>query len=106
LKTGSLFESDKIIIHDLKLKKKIEYEFTPGNIEKDSLWISMRIPSLLDNCCPKSFISRFHDGQIYVLYQFPTNRSNTFKMDSREIRYKLDIKTAKLLMVEVNDLKK
>jgi hypothetical protein len=101
LKTGGFIGTDKVIVTNVKTKKKIEYEFTPEKIEQDSIWRSLKTKSLLHWCCPETFIDRIHSGLIQVHYKFRVNETNTNKYDRHEIFYKINDTTGEPVLIKI-----
>lgn len=95
LRTGGLFYNDKVIIGDVKTQKWNEYEFSPDSIEKDNVWISLKIHSLRNYCCWKAFVTKIDNGTIEVLYQFRTNETDANQMGCRKIIYKVNSETGR-----------
>jgi hypothetical protein len=101
LKTGSWIGNDKIIVGDLKTKKWTEYDFTPENIEKDSLWQSLKISSLLNYCCSETFIDRINNGEIELHYKFRTSETIVKDYDQRKIFYKINDQTGQPILTKI-----
>lgn len=101
LKTGGWIGSDKIVIRDMKSKKWSEYVFSPENIEKENLWTSSNIHSLLNWCCTESFVTSIKEGEIEVLYKFRVDEHKTELLDSRKVIYSIDYETGKLKMSKI-----
>jgi hypothetical protein len=102
LKTGSGFGTDKIIVGDLKKNKWTEYEFTPENIEKDSLWKSLNIHSLLNYCCSETFIKKVNNnGQIQLHYKFRASENLLNQYNQKEIYYQIKDSTGQPVMTKI-----
>ncbi len=101
LKTGDGFGTDKIIVGDLKKNKWTEYEFTPENIEKDSLWKSLKIKSLLNYCCSETSINKIKDGQIQLHYKFTANENIIDRYERKIIYYQINDLTGKPIMTSI-----
>jgi hypothetical protein len=101
LKTGSNFSADKIIVGSLDTKKWTAYDFTPEHIEKDSLWQALKVHSLLDYCCPETFIDKIDSGQIELHYKFRTSDTLVGDYDQRKIYYRIDDFTGRPLLMKV-----
>jgi hypothetical protein len=93
LKTGGWYDGDKLIIGDIKINKWFEYEFTPENIERDSLWYISKTHSLLNWCCSESFIEQINNGQIIIRYKFRTSEKQVNEYGQKMIYYKVDDST-------------
>jgi hypothetical protein len=96
-----LFDTDKIIVGDLKTDKWTEYKFTPDNIEKDSLWKSLNIHSLLNYCCSEAFIDKINNGQIQLHYKFRTSVNVINKYGRKIIYYQINDSTGKPIMTRI-----
>ena len=101
LKTGGWIGTDKIIFGDLKKDKWTEYEFTPDNIEKDSLWKSLNIHSLSNYCCSETFIDKINNGQIQIHYKFRTSETNVNQYEQKEIYYQINDSTGQPTMTKI-----
>ncbi len=101
LKTGDCFGTDKIIVGSLKTNKWTEYKFTPENIEKDSLWQSLKIHSLLNYCCSETFIDKINNGQIQLHYRFRISENLVNQYDQKEIYYQIVDSTGKPVMTRI-----
>jgi len=101
LKTGGRFRTDKVIIGNLKTKNWAEYAFTPEKIEKDSLWQTLKISSLLDACCPEAFIDTISNGQIELHYKFRTSYTIADEYDQRKIYYRIKNSTGQPILTKI-----
>lgn len=101
LKTGDGFRTEKIIVGDLKKNNWTEYEFTPENIEKDSLWKSLKIQSLLNYCCSETSITKIKDGQIQLHYKFRANENIINEYGQKIIYYQIYDSTGKPIMTRI-----
>jgi len=102
LKTGLWHRSDKLIIRDLNTGISRIYEFSPENIENEPLWISSNTSSLLNYCCPESYISKINNEKVYVLYKFRIDENRTEKYNQRKLIYQFDIKQGELKLVKIS----
>ncbi|RKR81531.1 hypothetical protein BDD43_1678 [Mucilaginibacter gracilis] len=100
LKTGNWIGTDKIIIGKFKTKKWQDYEFTPDSIEKNDIWRALKTHSLLNYCCPTSYISKIDNGKIEVVYRFRINETDN-QMDNRKILYQIQPETGKPVITAV-----
>lgn len=101
LKTGGWIGTDKVIVGDLKENKWTEYQFTPENIEKDRLWQSLKIHSLLNWCCSETFIDKVNNGQIKLHYKFRTSETNVNQYEQKQIYYQVNDSTGQPIMTRV-----
>jgi hypothetical protein len=101
LKTGDWIGTDKIIVGDLKKDHWKEYEFTPDNIEKDSLWKSLNINSLLNYWGSETFIDKINNGVIQVHYKFRTSKNLPDQYDRKEIFYQISDSTGEPIMTKI-----
>lgn len=101
LKTGGWIGTDKIIVGDIKTRQWKEYEFTPENIERDSLWLNSGTRSLLNWCCSEAFIDSISDGQIVVNYKFRTSKTRTKEYGQRKIYYTINDSTGLPIMTRI-----
>lgn len=101
LKTGDWINNDKIIVGDLKKNKWSEYKFTPENIEKDSIWHSLKIHSLLNYCCSETFIDKINHGVIELHYKFRTSENLVNKYGLKKIFYKINDTTGQPIMTKI-----
>ncbi|RZL37280.1 MAG: hypothetical protein EOO96_05340 [Pedobacter sp.] len=101
LKTGGEFESDKLIIGNIHLPKWNEYELTPENIEKEELWRTANISSLISYCCAQVYITNIKNGIIEVSYKYRTDEKQTEKYAFNKIYYKIDDKTGMPIMIKI-----
>jgi hypothetical protein len=101
LKTGGWIGTDKVIIGDFKTKQWKEYEFTPENIEKDSLWLKSKTQSLLNWCCAETFIDKISNGQIVLNYKFRTSETKTNEYGQRKIYYTINELTGQPTMTKI-----
>jgi hypothetical protein len=102
LKTGNGFGTDKIIVGDLKKNKWTEYEFTPENIEKDSLWKSLNIHSLLNYCCSETFINKVKNkGEIQLHYKFRASENLLNQYIQKGIYYQIKDSTGQPIMTKI-----
>lgn len=101
LKTGGWGDFDKIIVGEFKTKKWNEYDLSPENIEKDSVWHTSGTHSLKNYSPSEAFINKIDKGKIEIIYKFRVEEKNTYKMDERLIIYQIDIETGKPIMKEV-----
>lgn len=101
LKTGDWIGTDKIIVGDLKTNKWSEYKFTPENIEKDSIWKSIKIQSLLNYCCSETFVDKITNGLIKLHYKFRISENPLNKYGHKEIFYKINETTGQPIMTKI-----
>jgi len=102
LKTGDWIGTDKIIVGDLKKDKWTEYKFTPENIEKDSLWKSLNIHSLLNYCCSEAFVDKINeDGQIQLHYKFRVSENLVNKYNQKSVFYQINDSTGQPIMTRI-----
>ena len=102
LKTGGI-RTDKLIIGESKTKAWKEYDFTPDNIEADSLWIKLKIPSHSLLCCPETSIDSISNGQIILNYKYRTSEKDVDEYRQRKIYYTIDEETGKPTMVRISE---
>jgi|SRR6478609_11791270 len=101
LKTGDWIGNDKIIVGDIKTNKWTEYKFTPENIEKDSIWQSLKIHSLLNYCCSETFIDKINNGIIQLHYKFRTSENLVNEYGEKIIYYKINDATGDPIMTKI-----
>jgi len=89
LKTGNFHGSDKIIYGDLKSPEWKEYEFTPQSIEKDSLWKTKKIKTLINWSPSESYIEDIENNKITVIYEYRIDESKTELTEKKLIEYEL-----------------
>jgi hypothetical protein len=101
LKTGDWIGDDKIIVGDLRTNKWTEYKFTPESIEKDIIWQSLKIHSLLGYCCYETFVDKISNGVIKLHYKFRTSENLVNGYGQKEIFYKIDDSTGQPVMTKI-----
>jgi len=89
LKTGNHHGSDKIIYGDIKTNEWNEYEFTPQTIEKDSLWKTKKIKTLINWSPSESFIKKIENNKITVIYEYRIEETKTELTEKKLIEYEL-----------------
>jgi hypothetical protein len=101
LKTGDSSGTDKLIVGNLKTTKWTEYRFTFENIEKESMWRSLKIHSLLNYCCSETFIDTINDGQVELHYKYRTSEGFINKYGQRKIYYQINNSTGQPVMTKI-----
>jgi hypothetical protein len=95
LKTGDWYGTDKVIIGNFKSKKWKDYEFTPDNIENETLWKELDIKSLKTYLPSECIITKINNGFINVNYKFRIDETKTKLMDERNLIYEIDKESGK-----------
>ncbi|MBA6154877.1 hypothetical protein [Gelidibacter maritimus] len=90
LPTETDFGSIKIISFDLKSNKKSELIIEPHSIQKDSIWKSKNIESVLMWSPSKVELDTINKNKIKVKYTFRIDRENPDNLGTRLIEYELD----------------
>ncbi|KAA9038548.1 hypothetical protein FW778_13395 [Ginsengibacter hankyongi] len=101
LKTGDSSGTDKVIVGNLKTNKWTEYRFTSKNIEKESMWRSLKIHPLSNYCCSETFIDKIKDGQIQLHYKFRTSEGFITNNGGRKIYYQINNSTGQPVMTKI-----
>jgi len=105
LPTESDFGSIKIIAFDLNTNRKSEFKIEPHSIQKDSIWKSKEIESLLTWSPSKVEIDTIFSNKILVKYPFRIDREKVDKLDTQLIEYELDEQIGILKMKSVKKIK-
>ncbi|MEY8847370.1 hypothetical protein AB9K26_01025 [Psychroserpens sp. XS_ASV72] len=90
LPTETDFGSIKIISFDLKSNKKSELIIESHSIQKDSIWKSKNIESVLMWSPSKVELDTINKNKIKVKYTFRIDRENPDNLGTRLIEYELD----------------
>ena len=101
LKTGNWRGSDKVILKNILTDSTRVYNLDNQFIEKDSLWRTQNIKSLLNYCCAETFIENVLGHEIHLKYKFRTDENLTKKYDERLITYKIDGTTGQIKMTRI-----
>ena len=101
LKTGAWHGSDRLVIKNIQTDSTKIFDINNQFIEKDSLWISQNVKSLLNYCCAETFINDIYGNKISLNYKFRTDEHLTEKYGERKIIYTLDTKTGEIKMTEI-----
>lgn len=89
LKTGSKFDSDKLLIGKIGNENWQEFKFSPVEIAKDSLWISKKI-FVKQNWRPQeSFVEEIDGNKITVKYLYRIGET-VEEQETSLITYKFD----------------
>lgn len=94
-------DADKIIIGDFETEQWKEFEFTPQEIEKDSLWVSRNINSLQNYLPSQSYIQKLEGGHISILYKFRTDGEKPDELGLRTIQYQINKETGIPKMISI-----
>ena len=103
LKTGSWEGSDKLIIKNIQTDSTKTFDIDANFIEKDSLWKTKKIKSLLNYCCAETFIESIKSNKIILKYKFRTNESLTNKYGERKVTYMIEKETGDIKMTNINE---
>ncbi len=98
LKTGYIDNADKVVLKNTVTDSIYYYNFDNEFIEKDSLWKTKNIKSLLNCCCAETFIKNISGDKIQLTYKFRTDETLTKKYDQRTITYRIDRNTGQIKM--------
>lgn len=101
LKTGSWHGSDRLIIKNIQTDSSKTYDMNSHFIEQDSLWRAQNIKSLLDYCCPETFIESIVGNEILLKYKFRTNENLPKLYDERMIYYQINQETGDIKMLKI-----
>jgi len=101
LKSGAWHGSDRLIIKNSLTDSTFFFDIDNQFIEKDSLWNSRNINSLLNFCCAETFIDNIKGNKISLTYKFRSNKKLTNKYDKRKIVYEFDNKTGEIKMKNI-----
>lgn len=101
LQTGLWHGSDRLIMKNIINNSTNIYDFDNQFIENDSLWKVQNIKSLIDYCCPETFIEKIDKDEILIRYKFRTNKHLTMIYGKRIIKYRIDGITGNIKMISI-----
>ena len=99
--TGDSYGSDRLILKNIQTDSTKIFNIDNKYIERDSLWRTKNIKSLLNYCCAETFIEKIQKNKVLINYKFRTDKNLTKEYDLRDIIYEISNETGEIKMTEI-----